>query len=468
MTNKLLHFKSCLLMMLLLMGGVNSVWAEKTYKLTKVTKVESGGLYVFEQKGHVMNNTCVSNALQTTRDYKKSGLTGSETYVWKLTYNSQYKGYKMMNVSLKQSADREGTLASAYLDNSTSSPNVLFNNFGTVWAFSFQGDGTVLIQNTKSSYKFLGYTTATSYAYKAYSKSNLSSYPHAIVVYKLEDENSAVIATPTFSVEPGTYTETQTVEIACETANTTVFYTLDGTEPTNESTQYTGPITVSETTTIKAIAYDAAGKASEVASATYTFPVVCAVAIGATGMATFACDKALDFTGTDAIYAYTATLDGATINFTRVLKVPAGTGLLLRNPLGESAVEAVNVAVIDAEDADDVSDNVFVAALEEIGSLPTEQDGTNYILNKVGGKLGFYKAAGKKVGAGKAYLKVPAGQSPAGMIAIGFEGDVATGVKTLASEEHTADGEVCDLQGRRVLRPSKGLRIVKGKKIVKR
>ena len=192
------------------------------------------------------------------------------------------------------------------------------------------------------------------------------------------------------------------------------------------------------------------------------------VAIGAAGMATFSCDEALDFTGTDAIYAYTATLDGKTINFTRVRKVPARTGILLRNPLGESAVEAVNVPVIADDATDDVSNNIFEAALEEISSLPTEQDGnTNYILNKVGGKLGFYKAAGQKVGAGKAYLKVPAGETPASMIAISFEGDVTTGVKTFCSDERAADSVAYDLQGRRVARPTKGLYIVNGKKIVK-
>lgn len=471
-------------------------------------------------------------------------------------------------------------------------------------------------------------------------------------IYKLVEAETS-IATPTFSVQPGTYEEPQNVEITCETEGTTIYYTLDGTEPTKESTKYTGAITVSETTTIKAIAYNAAGEASKVATATYTFPAVYAtiadfkaaaanttgylnltgaqvvfidskkkniyvrdatgatslyngkgfevnfntgdilkgtvkatngnfngqpqlndvdltslsvsgnevvvakviegtreaiadnlcdlvkiekttitqkedgyyvgtendiklwdqfkagltftadktadvqgiaavysgtneifprfesdivyldnsvpVAIGAAGMATFSCNKTLDFTGTDAIYAYTATLDGKTINFTRVRKVPARTGILLRNPLGESALEAVNVPVIADDDAtDDVSDNIFVAALEEISSLPTEQDGnTNYILNKVGGKLGFYKAAGQKVGAGKAYLKVPAGETPASMIAISFEGDVTTGVKTFCSDERAADSVAYDLQGRRVARPTKGLYIVNGKKIVK-
>ena len=46
-----------------------------------------------------------------------------------------------------------------------------------------------------------------------------------------------------------------------------VYYTLDGTEPTNASTEYTAPFTVNATTTVKAVAYDGA-TASDVVSKT--------------------------------------------------------------------------------------------------------------------------------------------------------------------------------------------------------
>ena len=78
------------------------------------------------------------------------------------------------------------------------------------------------------------------------------------------------VATPTFSPVGGTYTETQSVTISCETQGTTIYYTTDGSDPDDESTEYTGSITVSETTTIKAIAIDGDDNTSSVATATYT------------------------------------------------------------------------------------------------------------------------------------------------------------------------------------------------------
>ena len=79
------------------------------------------------------------------------------------------------------------------------------------------------------------------------------------------------VVTPTFSLVGGEYTEAQTVTLNCETEGATIYYTTNGDDPTTESTQYNteDPITVSETTTIKAIAV-LNGVESKVAEATYT------------------------------------------------------------------------------------------------------------------------------------------------------------------------------------------------------
>ncbi len=76
------------------------------------------------------------------------------------------------------------------------------------------------------------------------------------------------VEAPTFSPAAGTYADAQTVTISCATNGATIYYTTDGTEPTDASTEYTTPITVSTTTTIKAIAY-VGTENSVVATATY-------------------------------------------------------------------------------------------------------------------------------------------------------------------------------------------------------
>ena len=77
-------------------------------------------------------------------------------------------------------------------------------------------------------------------------------------------------ATPTFSPAAGTYSSAQNVTLSSSTAGATIYYTTDGAVPTAESTLYTAPIAVSQTTTIKAIAVAEGYDNSAVASATYT------------------------------------------------------------------------------------------------------------------------------------------------------------------------------------------------------
>lgn len=81
----------------------------------------------------------------------------------------------------------------------------------------------------------------------------------------------AAVATPTFSPEGGTYYKAQTVTITCATEGATIYYTTNGDDPTATSTEYSGAIPVSTTTTLKAIAIKD-GESSSIASATYTFP----------------------------------------------------------------------------------------------------------------------------------------------------------------------------------------------------
>ena len=81
---------------------------------------------------------------------------------------------------------------------------------------------------------------------------------------------SSKVATPTFSPAPGTFTSAQNVTISCTTSGATIHYTTDGSTPTTSSSTYSSAISVSATTTIKAMAVKSGMNNSDVATATYT------------------------------------------------------------------------------------------------------------------------------------------------------------------------------------------------------
>ncbi len=81
-------------------------------------------------------------------------------------------------------------------------------------------------------------------------------------------------ASPVITPGTGVYTTPQSVSITCSTAGATIYYTTDGTNPVLTSSVYSAPISVTGSTTIKAMAVAPGMDPSYVATAVYTYPVV--------------------------------------------------------------------------------------------------------------------------------------------------------------------------------------------------
>lgn len=110
-------------------------------------------------------------------------------------------------------------------------------------------------------------TTARSAYFKVYAldENDDLAYSDKITI----TQAAKPVTAPTIGLAAGLYTTTQSVTITTNEAGGTTYYTTDGEDPTNESTEYTGAISISETTTLKAITY-VGGNYSSIASATYT------------------------------------------------------------------------------------------------------------------------------------------------------------------------------------------------------
>ena len=191
--------------------------------------------------------------------------------------------------------------------------------------------------------------------------------------------------------------------------------------------------------------------------------------VSTSSYATFAAKAALDFTDSN-IKAYIAEAkdDGSGVTFERVYKIPANTGVLLYKDGG--ATEEIPVTT---ESTDDVENNIFVRGTgATVASVDAENDNLhNYILNKVGGVIGFYRANDKVVAKNRAYIQIDESVFDSSLakdfISMpGFDDD-PTGINEVNGSELTVNGPVYDLQGRRIEKPGMGLYIVNGKKIFK-
>lgn len=85
-----------------------------------------------------------------------------------------------------------------------------------------------------------------------------------------QQTQTPTLAAPVFSPAAGSYSAAQSVTMSDVTSGAAIYYTTDGSTPTTTSKAYSGAVTVSATTTLKAIAVETGYNTSAAASATYT------------------------------------------------------------------------------------------------------------------------------------------------------------------------------------------------------
>ena len=112
-------------------------------------------------------------------------------------------------------------------------------------------------------------TNATGATPILFTQNNSGTWSAVVMSFKI-GANTTQTATPTFSPAGGTYTSAQSVALSDATSGAAIYYTTDGSTPTTTSTRYTAPISVTQTTTINAIAAASGLSNSAVATATYT------------------------------------------------------------------------------------------------------------------------------------------------------------------------------------------------------
>ncbi|MDY6437104.1 MAG: chitobiase/beta-hexosaminidase C-terminal domain-containing protein [Bacteroidales bacterium] len=160
----------------------------------------------------------------------------------------------------------------------TSGTNFATGGDNTAWNITFETSSEgAMVPNYSGFVVTNGNSTARAFALNSqhnfgpYAKQNMggSGYNFYIDMFVMDGGGTPVCASPTFSPEGGTYYEVQTVAIACATTDATIYYTLDGTEPDQNSAVYSEPITVAESMTIKAIAMMEGYENSNVATAEY-------------------------------------------------------------------------------------------------------------------------------------------------------------------------------------------------------
>ncbi len=148
----------------------------------------------------------------------------------------------------------------------------------------------------------------------------------------------AALPAPAFSVAAGTYATAQTVTISDSTAGATFYYTTNGTTPTTSSTLYSGPITVSSTETLEAIAVETGYSNSPATSAAYTITSPLPAPAFSIAAGTYATAQ------TVAISDSTA---GATFYYTTNGTTPTTSSTLYSGPITVNSTETLEAIAVE-------------------------------------------------------------------------------------------------------------------------
>ena len=188
------------------------------------------------------------------------------------------------------------------------------------------------------------------------------------------------------------------------------------------------------------------------------------ISITDAGAATLVSPYALDFTGIESVKAYYASArEGANVTFTRIEgTVAANTPLYVTGT-------TTSVPVVETGDA--VGGTNYLVAGTGVAVASEAGGNYNFILNKVGDEVGFYKAANQTVAVGKAYLSLPSDPFANGAKSLNliFDGET-TGISDITrlngNGESMNDMPIYNLSGQRIAAPQKGINIVNGKKFI--
>ncbi|NBQ52159.1 MAG: hypothetical protein EBU49_01060, partial [Proteobacteria bacterium] len=196
-----------------------------------------------------------------------------------------------------------------------------------------------------------------------------------------------LVSTPAFSIAAGAYGPTQSVLITTSTAGAAIYYTVDGVTTPSSATPpsllYTGPVSVSSTQTIKAIAIKDSYSDSTVASATYTINGAVAEPSFSVATGTYNSDQSVTITSTTSDATIYYTTDGNTpspssaVYSTQITVSNSGTVIkayAVRANYEDSATRAATYTLQAANPTASIGSSTLYSAPQNV-DLSTATDG---------------------------------------------------------------------------------------------
>jgi unsaturated rhamnogalacturonyl hydrolase len=180
-------------------------------------------------------------------------------------------------------------------------------------------------------------------------------------VAKLASASGTSAAAPTFNPGGGAFSSAQVVTISTTTSGASIRYTTDGSTPSETAgTIYSGPVSISATTTLKALAYESGMADSTVTSATYT------IGTGGGTVATPAFNPSGGTFSSPQMVTISTATSGASIRYTTDGSTPSETaGTIYSSPVSISSTTTLKALAYKTG----MTDSAITSATYTIGAV---------------------------------------------------------------------------------------------------
>jgi len=249
-------------------GNSDLIW-QNTVSGQRAIWLMNGTTYVSSVSlGTVTTNWNLAGAADFNGDGKPDLIwqdTASNQYGFWLMNGTTYVSSSVFTLGLPQlSAPSFNPAGGTY----TSAQNVTISDATSSVSIRYTTDGSTPSETNGTLYSGpvnIGSTTtlkAIAYA-NGYIDSPITSASYTITT-------GGAVAPPTFNPPGGTYTSAQNVTISDTTSGASIRYTTDGSAPSETNgTVYSGPVNISSTTTLQALAYKSGFTDSSITSSSY-------------------------------------------------------------------------------------------------------------------------------------------------------------------------------------------------------
>lgn len=237
----------------------------------------TAGKISFQEKYDKTKNTLLINEVMSSNS-KYMPQNGNQYYDWIELYNNSNEPINLSEYTLTTDHDDKKmytlpkiTLAPGHYytimasgDTSLSNGNYIHANFKLS-----SGKGLLLYKEDQLIDSLYIYSIPRGSSFGRGDDSGHYYYSQPTPNAKNENNGIREISyNPSFSKDGGIYNDVSSLEITIE-GNGTIYYTTDGSIPNKNSIKYEGPINLTNTTVIRAVAYEQSKKNSEIVTNSY-------------------------------------------------------------------------------------------------------------------------------------------------------------------------------------------------------